>query len=307
MQKMLDKLSQTIITPVEELITDWTEAAGVRLLIQREDQLDSEISGNKWRKLKYNLLAAREAGKKHLLTFGGAYSNHLAATAAAGRRFGFQTLGVVRGEATEPLNPTLAQAVRDGMALRFISRSLFRDPEARLAHLSLDLADYYLLPEGGTNALALHGTREIITDSDWKEPVDYWCVCCGTGGTLAGMITGLRTGEQALGFAALKGNFLDQEVAQLLPDGASSDWSIQHDFHFGGYARFNEELIQFINAFKQAHGIPLDPIYTGKMMYGIFTLIQQGYFARGTTIMAVHTGGLQGIAGFNQRFGPLLV
>lgn len=292
---------------VLDLEDDWTKAAGIRLLIKREDEWHPLISGNKWRKLKYNLKEAKNQGKHTLLTFGGAYSNHLAATAAAGKKFDFATIGIVRGEAVLPLNPTLALAQENGMQLYFSSRAAYRDKTQLLHSLPFATDHCFIVPEGGTNEWALPGCREIVTDYTGATKVNYWCVSCGTGGTLAGMITGLNSKQNAIGFSALKGDFLTQTVQDLLPASSQDkNWSINTDYHFGGYARYDDTLIQFINNFKQNHHIALDPIYTGKLLFGIYDLIKKGFFPRGSTIMAIHTGGLQGIAGFNARFGNLL-
>ena len=286
-----------------------TKNAGVGLLVKREDLIHPEISGNKWRKLKYNLIEAKKQKLSTLLTFGGAYSNHIHATAAAGIFFGFKTIGIIRGEQPKELNSTLLKAKENGMQLFFVSRTAYRDKKELLAQLSLDFESIYILPEGGTNSLALKGCSEIVKEYSEKPKIDYWCTSCGTGGTLAGMITALSAQQKAIGFSALKGDFLQNEVEQLLSsydDHKYQNWSINTDYHFGGYAKFDDSLIQFINEFKHKNQIQLDPIYTGKMFYGIYDLIKKGYFPKGSSIMAIHTGGQQGIQGFNQRFGNLL-
>ncbi len=283
--------------------------AGVRLIIKREDLIHPEISGNKWRKLKYNLIEAKKQMLSTLLTFGGAYSNHIYATAAAGILFGFKTIGIIRGEQPTKLNPTLLKAVENNMQLFFVNRTAYRDKKELLAQLSLDLESIYVIPEGGTNSLALKGCSEIVNEYDEKYKINYWCTSCGTGGTLGGIITALSAQQRAIGFSALKGDFLQKEVERLLSDFNNNkyqNWSINTDYHFGGYAKFDETLVQFINEFKRKNKIQLDPIYTGKMFYGIYDLIKKGYFPKGSTIMALHTGGQQGIQGFNQRFGNLI-
>lgn len=286
-------------------------------MLKREDTLalqttfgDYNFCGNKWRKLKYNLLEAKKQNHTTLLTFGGAYSNHIAAVASAGALFNFQTIGIIRGEKTAPLNPTLQQASQCGMQLHYISRSEYRqkaDP-AFLNQLIQKIGDFYSIPEGGTNALALKGCEElaaeIITQCAAQLP-DYYCLPCGTGGTIAGFIQGMKGKGQILGFSALKGEFMRAEVAKLLsPD--PKNWQIVNDYHFGGFARFKPTLIDFINRFKAQYQIQLDPLYTGKMLYGIFDLIEQDKFSAGTQILAIHTGGIQGLKGFNQRFGAIL-
>lgn len=288
-------------------------ARGIRLLLLRDDLHHPQLPGNKWRKLKYNLQAAREQGQGTLLTFGGAYSNHLAAVAAAGKLAGLQTIGIVRGEelARQPLNPTLAQARANGMQLRFVDRTTYqrRHDAAWLAELQRETGPAYVLPEGGTNALALPGCAELVAELRQQTPFDYLAVACGTGGTLAGIISGLLPAERAIGVAALRGGeFLHAEVQSLRQPGgragATGNWTIHTEFHHGGYARFSPALLAFIQAFQQRHGVLLDPIYTGKLLWGVLQLVEQGYFPAGSTVVAVHTGGLQAWAGFRQRFGP---
>jgi len=195
------------------------------------------------------------------------------------------------------------------MQLHFVSRSAYRDKKALLAQFQVDLDSTYILPEGGTNEHALKGCAEIIKNYDDQSTVDFWCVACGTGGTTAGMVTALLPNQKVMGFSVLKGDFLNKAIEKLLlgvNEKKSQNWSINTDYHFGGYAKFDDNLIEFINTFKLKNQIQLDPIYTGKMFYGIYDLIKKGYFPKGSTIMAVHTGGQQGITGFNQRFGELL-
>jgi len=259
------------------------------------------ISGNKYRKLKYNLLEAKQLNSSVLLTFGGAYSNHIAAVAVAGKEFGFNTIGIIRGEelvGKTADNPTLTFAKQQGMRLHFVSRERFRDKtsEAFLTELQLMFGDFYLIPEGGTNKLAVKGCEEILTETDTSY--DYICCPVGTGGTISGLINSSFPGQKILGFPALKGDFLREEISKFA---RKSNWEIIPDYHFGGYAKINSELISFINTFKSAYKLPLDPIYTGKMMYGIFDLMRQGYFPEGSRILAIHTGGLQGIAGMNAK------
>lgn len=301
-------------TPVEtplQLIKDkLLDKAGIRLFLKREDLTDPVISGNKYRKLKYNLMHARKAGHTKLLTFGGAYSNHIHAVAYAGKKFNFKTIGIIRGEPAFPLNPTLQDAARYGMDFKHISRKQYRDKykEDFLLELKKKYGSFYLVPEGGSNSLAVKGCTEILKN----EHVTYEHVCCacGTGGTLAGIIAGLDGRKKIWGFPALKGgDFLIQDVSSLITgynDKHYTNWHIISDYHFGGYAKFQPGLINFINRFKKMHQIPLDPIYTGKMLFGVYDLINKGFFNPGETIIAIHTGGLQGIRGFNDRFGHLI-
>jgi len=286
------------------------EESDVELYIKREDLTDSYISGNKFRKLKYNLLDAHKNGHDTLLTFGGAYSNHIHAVAYAGYKFNFKTIGIIRGETTLPLNPTLADAQSFGMKLHYISRSSYRNKKENyfLDDLKSRFGNFYLIPEGGSNALAVKGCAEMIDDR--VSEFDHICCACGTGGTLAGIIAGLNGYKKVWGFPVLKNaGFLQNDIGGLILNYSSrtyKNWDLILDYHFGGYAKFNQDLINFINNFKKRHLVALDPIYTGKLMYGIFDLIGNGFFKKGNRILAVHTGGLQGIKGFNQRFGELI-
>ncbi len=284
--------------------------AGVELSIKREDLLHPYISGNKFRKLKYNLFEAKRLGHHTLLSFGGAYSNHIHALAYAGHLFKFKTIGIIRGEETLPLNPTLSDAVAFGMKLRYTTRTEYRnkDNPAMIQKLVSDFEDFYLIPEGGSNVLAVKGCVEIV-----NEPVrsfDHVCAATGTGGTLAGIIAGMDGKKYVLGFPVLKdGGFLNETIAHLISTYSATsfnNWELILNYHFGGYARFDPSLVSFINQFKKSHQILLDPVYTGKLLYGIYDLAKKGYFKKGDKILAIHTGGLQGIAGFNQRHGHII-
>lgn len=310
---MLKKSLNTISSPIQNVENDLLLEKEVQLFVKRDDLLHSKISGNKWRKLKFNLLEAERKDFHQLLTFGGAYSNHISATSAAGKEFGFSSVGIIRGEKIEPLNPTLAFAEACGMHLHFIDRTTFRNKQEPffIEELENQFGTFYLLPEGGTNELAIKGCEEIISESktQFETLPDYYCVPCGTGGTISGIISGLNGKAKVLGFSALKGDFLKKEVGGLLNNygkGNLENWTINTDFHFGGYAKYKMELIDFINDFKQEHQIPLDPIYTGKMFYGIMEMVRNDFFEKGAKVLAIHTGGLQGIDGFNKRFGKMI-
>jgi len=274
------------------------EHAGVSLFVKREDLVDTELGGNKWRKLKYNLEAAKQQNHNTLLTFGGAYSNHIYATAAAGQRFGFNTIGLIRGEAHQPLNHTLQFATDKGMQLEYINRETYRNKSSDefIEKLHEKYGRFYLLPEGGSNALAVKGCAEIINEID--QPFDIICSACGTGATLAGLITGLSNHQRAIGFAALKGGeFLNKDIKTFINSSSTihkDNWELNTSYHFGGYAKVNGEIFSFMESFKQEHDIELDAVYTGKMFYGLFDLIKRGYFISGARIVALHTGGLQG-------------
>lgn len=292
-------------SPIQQLTDSILIGQGIELFIKREDQIHAELSGNKWRKLKYNLQAAKVEQHDTLVTFGGTFSNHIAATAAAGKYFNFNTHGILRGERAEKLSPTLRRAEAQGMQLHFISRSDYRTENRLALAEKLVKMPFYFLPEGGTNDLALKGCAEIVEEmqKQFDELLpDFVCVACGTGGTLAGIIQGLNGRQKVIGFSALKGDFMRKEVGLLLPK-TYQNWTVNTEYHFGGYAKFKPELIDFIQHFYAQYHIPLEPIYTGKMLYGIFDLIQKSYFPKGSRILAIHTGGLQGIEGFNKRFG----
>ncbi|MCG9971491.1 1-aminocyclopropane-1-carboxylate deaminase/D-cysteine desulfhydrase [Christiangramia crocea] len=275
---------------------------GIELFIKREDLLHPEVSGNKFRKLKYNLVAARDQKFDTLLTFGGAHSNHIAATAAAGKLFGFNTIGIIRGEelasvSKEKWSPTLKYAASCGMKFEFVSREEYRnkDSEEFLKKLKHRFKEFYLVPEGGTNKLAIKGCEEILTESDKK--FDFICSSVGTGGTLAGLITSSETHQKVLGFSALNSDYLRNEISSLV---GKNNWELILNYHFGGYAKVNVQLIEFMNNFSKKYNIILDPVYTGKLVFGIFDLIKNGFFPENTRIMVIHTGGLQGIDGMNQ-------
>ena len=281
------------------------ESAEVSLWMKREDELHPQISGNKFRKLKYNLKEAADRGNHTLLTFGGAYSNHISALAYAGKMNRLKTIGIIRGDelAVRPElvaeNPTLRLANNLGMQLEFVSRDLYksRHQEEFINLLRERFGKFYLVPEGGTNALAIKGCEEILNEDD--EVFDYICVSLGTGGTMAGLINSAGKGQKVLGFPSLKGDFLREEIAKITIH--RENWSLVSDYHFGGYAKINEKLISFINQFYRSTTIPLDPVYTGKMMYGLVDMIRNKRFEKNSRILAIHTGGLQGIHGMNQK------
>ncbi len=241
--------------------------------------------------------------KTTLLSFGGAYSNHITAVAAAGSMFDFKTIGIIRGEElgfdiekTLNQNSTLRFAKSKGMQLVFVSRSDYRKKEQLpLVKKLIDVHEAYVIPEGGTNALAVKGCEEILSNRD--NEFDVICSSLGTSGTFSGLVKASKSQHTLLGFPALKGDFFSAEIATYT---TKSNWDLSN-YHFGGYAKYNLDLIQFINGFKRKYGIQLDPIYTAKMMYGIFDLIKTGYFSKNTRILAIHTGGLQAIDGFNKR------
>ncbi|MBF4473459.1 1-aminocyclopropane-1-carboxylate deaminase/D-cysteine desulfhydrase [Flavobacterium sp. HJJ] len=272
---------------------------GISLEIKREDLLHPFISGNKFRKMKYNLLQAKTENQETLLTFGGAYSNHIAAVAYAGKEQGFKTIGIIRGDELRDKiteNPTLKFAQECGMEFEFVTREAYRHKTEFdfIAGLKQKFGLFYLVPEGGTNEYAIKGCEEILTEEDAN--FDYVCLAVGTGGTISGIINSVLPHQKVLGFPALKGDFLKDEIRKFA---RSENWDLVTDYHFGGYGKVNEELVQFINRFYKVTQVPLDPVYTGKMVFGVMDLIHKNYFPDNAKILLIHTGGLQGIQGMN--------
>ncbi|MFC0180349.1 1-aminocyclopropane-1-carboxylate deaminase/D-cysteine desulfhydrase [Thorsellia kenyensis] len=299
------------------------------LYIKREDAISATISGNKYRKLIFNLEYAKKTGFDTLLTFGGAYSNHIAAVAASAKECGFRTIGVIRGDELarkdlDTLNPTLKQAHLNNMHLHFVSRSEYQKRNEKeyqrqlIANFTKDKSSIYIIPEGGTNFLALKGCLEILTDSD--DEFDIIACPVGTGGTITGIIQHAKKHQTVLGFPALEGGFLKKEIEKHLSllktrfeqdvhnskqtifnnKSLKCDWRLVSGYTFGGYAKTDESLIDFINAFYQQENIKLDPIYTGKMVYGIYDMLLKGEISEKAKVLMIHTGGLQGINGFNE-------
>lgn len=291
-----------LTSPIQHLSDEVTEKYGVSLTIKREDLLHPEIMGNKLRKLKYNIIQARYDNASQLLSFGGAYSNHILALSAAGRIFNMPTTGIIRGDELQKsrLNPVLEKAQKNGMQLSFISRADYRHKTEPgfLQKLHEEFGEFTLIPEGGTNALAVKGAAEIVESLD--DDYDLITCACGTGGTMAGIIKGVYQNElgnvRVSGFSALKGGgFISGEIRKLLPVEIYRhvSWNINTDFHFAGYAKTSAALIEFIRWFHDRHGIDLDYIYTGKLMYGLYSLIKSGDIAAGSRVLAIHTGGTQ--------------
>ncbi len=273
----------------------------ISLYIKREDLIHPIVSGNKFRKLKYNILQAKQENQDTLLTFGGAFSNHIAAVAFAGKEHGFKTIGIIRGEELKnkiPENPTLQFAQNCDMQLEFITREAYRQKtEANfLIHLKEVFGNFYLIPEGGTNELAIKGCEEILTIEDAE--FDFICCSVGTGGTISGIINSIKPHQKVLGFPALKGEFLKNEIRIFAQN---KNWDLITNYLFGGYGKITLELIHFINDFYTKSKIPLDPVYTAKMFFGVMDLIEKNYFPKNSKILLIHTGGIQGIQGMNLK------
>lgn len=273
---------------------------GVTLSIKRIDQNHKHISGNKLYKLKYNLLEAKRLNLHTVLTFGGAYSNHIAATACLAKESKFKSIGIIRGEEYFPLNYTLKFAEKQGMEIHYLNRNKYKSKhtDSVIFELRQKFGDFYLIPEGGSNSLAIRGTSEIIDSNDVQ---DFICCPVGTGATIAGIISSTKHHQQVIGFPAIKGfRQLERDIAYW---SNRSNWKLINDYVCGGYAKINIDLITTIETFYKIYNTPLDAIYTGKMMYGILDLVSKDYFPRGCSILAIHTGGIQGNKGMAQRLG----
>lgn len=291
-----------IPSPIQRIHDPIWDNQKIELYIKREDLIHPIVNGNKYRKLKYNL----ETKPNCIITFGGAFSNHIHATASAGKLYNILTVGIIRGELDED-NPTLLYARSCGMKLHFVDRASYQLKEESEAAQTIiaKYTDPLILPEGGNNELARKGTAEVAIEINEQLPeVNYIALSAGTGGTTSGILIGKQSDQKVLVFSALKGNFLKSEIHKM---SASSNFELQTDYHFGGYARTKPELISFINQFNEDHQIVLDPIYNGKGLYGIIDLIQKGFFSEGSKIIWILTGGQQGNVAWNYMNGGGLV
>jgi 1-aminocyclopropane-1-carboxylate deaminase len=275
----------------------------VNVFLRREDLIHPQISGNKWRKLKYNVSFAIENKKELLITFGGAHSNHIAATAAAGNLYNIKTIGIIRGDYFTDLSPTLLLAKQNGMELHFVSiedyKLRYTEPEKLIPN---EINNYHLIPEGGANELGLKGTREIISEKD--ELYEYIFTPIGTGNTFAGIVLSSKPHQKVIGINVLKNQ---EDTFNNISDVLKSNnyfkdnWIINNDYHLGGYAKNNPKLVSYLYSFNEKHKIKLDPIYTGKMMFAVEDLISSKSISN-SNILCIHTGGLQGIEGFEKRY-----
>ena len=286
-------------TPVVQLHSDFLKSSGVKLFVKREDQNHPTVSGNKWWKLKYNLEEALNKNHDTVLTFGGAYSNHIFSTAAAAKELNLKSIGVIRGEETLPLNKTLSFAKAQDMQLHYISREAYREKNTSefLQDLHKRFGEFYLIPEGGTNQLAVKGCAEFASVHLSKIEFDYLCLPVGTGGTMAGIICGLPTDKNVIGISVLKdGSFLKNEfetLAKTYSGKSFNNWSILTEYHHGGYAKTSKELLEFIDRMKKDHDLSLDHVYTGKLFWAVMKEIEKGNLRKNSTVLALHTGGLQ--------------
>lgn len=288
-------------TPIQEIHHAVLKKAGVRLIIKREDLNHPHVSGNKWWKLKYNLADALQKDHKTILTFGGAFSNHIYAAAAAAQELKVNSIGIIRGEETWPLNPTLQFAINHGMQIHYVTRDEYQRKSTQefMDNLHREFGAFYLIPEGGSNLLAVKGCAEFAETELSKIDCDFLCLPVGTGGTMAGFICGFHDRKNIIGISVLKnGGFLKGEIENLSEDFSGKsyqNWSLLTAYHHGGYAKFTKELLSFIDEMKRLHDLPLDHVYTGKLLWAVMKEIETGSFKSGSTILVLHTGGLQGI------------
>ena len=299
--------SQIFSTPrLDAVQTELTARHKIVLKVLRLDLINPLISGNKWYKLKTNLQMARRRGHTRLLSFGGAWSNHLYALAAAAKMYNFESIGVVRGELPVPLNPVLEFASDQGMQLFPISRADYRNKNSAdfLHKLQEQFGDFYLIPEGGSNKYGVQGCAELAGNLHWETAMTarFAMLACGTGTTMAGLLAGLSVdmvdpqSVQVIGVPVLKGgDFLTKTIEQFLLEsniGDPKNWRLQTDFHCGGYARSTPELLDFMASFSAETGVPLEPVYTGKLFFALHKLIASGEIPAGSEVIVVHSGGI---------------
>jgi 1-aminocyclopropane-1-carboxylate deaminase len=277
--------------PLSEVVHPMLGEHRVRLFVKRDDLIHPFISGNKWRKLKYNIEEMKCRQKGGMLTFGGAYSNHILAAAAAGNKSGFKTIGIIRGEEPLERNPVLKKAEELGMQLHFISREEYRQKNTSefLWELQKNFPDFYIVPEGGANQFGVKGCKEIVPEINIAYT--HICCCCGTGATLAGIALSLPPEKKAIGFCVHKGSeAVEADILHWTP--GADNFTLINDYHFGGFAKTTEELKTFAQKFSTEIQIPIELVYTAKMFYGIFDLVSKNFFKPGSTLIAIHTGGI---------------
>ena len=301
----------TILSELQPLHHPLFTHYNVQVHVKRDDSIHPIISGNKWRKLKYNLAQIKQnMSIKGVLSFGGSYSNHIHALAFACYQQKIPCIGVIRGEKNYASNFTLSWARYWGMKLHFVDRKTYRRRHDAdyLAQLQQTFPDYFIVPEGGSNELAIAGVAEIITELNQQTTFDTLITPTGSGGTLAGLVAGdYNTGNRQhklLGIAVLKeAGYLIDEIQKLLPSTAKQhdNWHLLTDFHRGGYAKFNPLDVEQLLEFNQVTGVVFEPIYSGKMILAFLDLLKQGYFSSGERIVLLHTGGMQGIGGMIER------
>lgn len=289
-----------IYSPVHQIKNKLFDERGINFFIKRDDLIHPIISGNKWRKLKYLLKKAQAENKSHLVTFGGAYSNHLLATAAAAAKFGFKSTGIVRGEPVD--NDTLFLCRLHGMKLLFTDRESYRDKPALFNKYFADDREAIFIDEGGASPEGAKGCSELI--DELPKQYDHIFCACGTGTTAAGIINGLHHHGLNTLFHAVpvlkNGSFMTDEIGKLLTHPVNFD--LHTSYHFGGYGKTDQQLIDFIKQFVAQTGILIEPVYTGKMLYAVYDLAAKGYFKPGENILAIHSGGIWGLLGMKEKF-----
>jgi len=302
-QHQLELASFQLPSPVTQIHSPLLKEKQVQLFIKRDELIHPVIQGNKWRKLKYNVIDAQQTKQTTLLSFGGAYSNHLHALAAAGKHFNFKTIGIIRGEQHTPPNPCIQDLLDWGMQLKYVTRAEYKNKTSAnfIKQLQQELGDFYLIPEGANNPLGIKGCAELLLELQQN----YNEICCevGSGTMLTALIKNNKTPDTVFtGFAVMKNPQLETDIINNLKESHSiqTQWQINHDYHFGGFAKTTDELNAFIIDFKQQFNIQLEPVYSGKMLYGIMDLIKKDHYKKGTKILAIHGGGLQGLRGFKQ-------
>lgn len=314
--KKLESLFQLWLpSPMQPFKTEATEAAELQVWVKRDDLIHHHLSGNKYRKLKQHFIAFQEGDFSEIVAFGGAFSNLLYSLSFIARESGIPTTYYIRGDGFDRQNPSLATMHRNGVKLRFLDRRTYREKNKKyiLDQILRDHQDAYVLPEGGSDPLAIPGSREIVTEIEnfLTAAPDYIVMDLGTGGTFAGAMKAIDQKTTLIGIPVLKGvdwpKTLSPILQEDLSNGLGENIELLEDYHFGGFAKYNDKLIHFINDFTQKYGIPLDPIYTGKLTYGVLDLIDKKYFEKGSSVVWVHSGGLQGIAGFNYLHEPKII
>ncbi|GLX84207.1 1-aminocyclopropane-1-carboxylate deaminase [Thalassotalea loyana] len=293
-------------SPITPLHHPLFEQANISVCIKRDDQIHPIISGNKWRKLKGNVELALQQGKKGIVSFGGAYSNHIHALSYACKINGLSSVGIIRGEQHFQENATLSQAKSWGMNLQFVDRATYklRHDEAFLIQVRDNYPDHLIVPEGGTNDAALTGVGEVMDELETQLEFDTIITPVGSAGTIAGLIKSDKNKHNIVGISVLKGaQYLEDEVKKLIQDDTNqtTNWEILHDFHLGGYAKFSTRDIQHLAQLNKQLGVMFEPIYSGKMLLAFISLVEQGYFSSGERVVLLHTGGLQGINGMLER------
>ena len=288
-------------SPLTEVQSVSLSEKNISLQLKRDDLIHPDISGNKWRKLYLNILEAKKQNKDTILTFGGPFSNHIYASAAAAKLFGLRSIGIIRGEYVDPNNHTLKFAETQGMEIVRISKAIYGSDKETIA---MQYPEAYIIPDGGNNDLGRMGMKYLAEELNQITPSEEMILVLpiGTGCTMAGLVQHLNKNFSVLGISVLKNKSIDAEMASVTKD-SEVRYEINHDYHFGGYAKTTKELIDFANKFAEKQAVNIDPIYTAKSMFAIYDLLAKNKFAEGSKIISLHTGGIQGIIPYN-RLNP---